>query len=118
MSQQQSAPSDPLQRARGLAEAADHQLVLTSEELTDLGVKGVKGFADGDEAYGYRFSKHRQRNSVLWTVERSIGVKPQTLDQLNATVDQRTGAGRQVGFAAHLTDGTRGVSLFAATTIG
>ena len=118
MNQQQVEPSDPLKRAKGLAEAADHQLVLTTDELVALGVKGVEGFADGDEAFGYRFGKHRQRNRTLWTVERSIGVKPQALDQLNATVDQRTGAGRQVGFAAHLTDGTRGVSLFAATTIG
>ena len=62
MGQQQSQPSDPLKRAKGLAEAADHQLVLTTDELVALGVKGVDGFADGDEAFGYRFSKHRQRN--------------------------------------------------------
>ena len=116
MGQQQSEPSDPLKRAKGLAEAADHQLVLTTDELVALGVKGVDGFADGDEAFGYRFSKHRQRNRTLWTVERTIGVK--TVQQLREVVDQRTDGGRQVGFAAHLTDGTRGVSLFAATTIG
>ena len=110
----QPAP-DPLRRARGLAEASDHQLVLTTDELVALGVKGVDGFADGDEAYGYRFSKHRQRARTLWTVERCIGVK--TLKQLDQAVDQKVDAGRQVGFAAHLTSNTSGVSLFAATTI-
>jgi len=115
MGQQQSAPSDPLKRAKGLAEAADHQLVLATDELLALGVKGVDGFADGDEAFGYRFSKHRQRNRTLWTVERCIGVK--TLKQLEQAVGQKVDAGRQVGFAAHLTTNTSGVSLFAATTI-
>ena len=115
MRQQQSEPSDPLKRAKGLAEAADHQLVLTTDELVALGVKGVDGFADGDEAYGYRFNKHRQRNRTLWTVELSIGVK--TLKQLGDVVDQRIESGRQVGFAAHLTSNTSGISLFAATTI-
>ena len=110
----QPAP-DPLRRARGLAEAADHQLVLTTDELVALGVKGVDGFADGDEAFGYRFSKHRQRNRTLWTVERSIGGK--TLKQLDQAVDQKVDSGRQVGFAAHLTSNTSGISLFAATTI-
>ena len=110
----QPAP-DPLRRARGLAEAADHQLVLTTDELVALGVRGVDGFADGDEAFGYRFSKHRQRNRTLWTVERCIGFK--TLKQLDQAVDQKVDAGRQVGFAAHLTSNTSGVSLFAATTI-
>jgi len=106
-------PSDPLRRAKGLAEAADHELVLTTDELVALGVKGVDGFADGDEAFGYRFSKHRQRGRVLWTVERSIGGK--TLKQFGDAVDQRIESGRQVGFAAHLSG--NGVSLFAATTI-
>lgn len=115
MGQQQSEPSDPLKRAKGLAEAADHQLVLTTDELVALGVKGVDGFADGDEAFGYRFSKHRQRNRTLWTVERCIGVK--TLKQLDQAVDQQVDSGRQVGFAAHLTSNTSGISLFAATTI-
>ena len=106
-------PSDPLRRAKGLAEAADHQLVLTTDELVALGVKGVDGFADGDEAFGYRFSKHRQRNRTLWTVERSIGGK--TLKQFGDAVGQKIEGGRQVGFAAHLS--SNGVSLFAATTI-
>ena len=111
--QQQTEPSDPLRRAKGLAEAADHQLVLTTDELVALGVKGVDGFADGDEAFGYRFSKHRQRNRTLWTVERSIGGK--TLKQFGDAVGQKVEGGRQVGFAAHLSG--NGVSLFAATTI-
>jgi hypothetical protein len=75
MGQQPVASSDPLKRAKGLADAADHALVLTTDELTALGVKGIDGFADGDEAFGYRFGKHRQRNRTLWTVERSIAVK-------------------------------------------
>ena len=108
----QPAP-DPLMLPRGLAEAARDQLVLTTDQLVALGVKGIDGFADGDEAYGYRFSKHRQRNRTLWTVERSIGVK--TLKQLDQAIDQRVESGRQVGFAAHLSG--NGVSLFAATTI-
>ena len=111
----QPAP-DPLMLPRGLAEAARDQLVLTTDQLVALGVKGVDGFADGTEAYGYRFSKHRQRNRTLWTVERSIGVK--TLKQLDQAIDQRIESGRQVGFAAHLTDTKTGISaLFAATTI-
>lgn len=64
--------ADPLKRARALAEAADNGLVLTTDELAALGVKGVDGFADGAEAFGYRFHKHQQRNRTLWTVERTI----------------------------------------------
>lgn len=102
-------PADPLARARGLADAADHQLVLTTDELIALGVKGVDGFANGDEAYGYRFSKHRQRGRVLWTVERVIGTSTMV-----AGKGIQSGGQRSVGFAAHF---DRGVSLFAATTI-
>jgi hypothetical protein len=69
------AAADPLARAKGLAEAADHGLVLTTDELAALGVKGVDGFGDGDLAYGYIFSKHTQRNRTLWTVERAIKQK-------------------------------------------
>ena len=96
-------PEDPLRRARGLAEAADAGLVLTTDDLIALGVKGVDGFADGDEAFGYRFSKHRQRNRTLWTIERSIG-KSKPGFSLPAS-----SSGKSVGFAT---------ALFAATTIG
>lgn len=102
-------PADPLARARGLADAADHQLVLTTDELVALGVKGVDGFADGDEAYGYCFSKHRQRGRVLWTVERMIGTSAMVAGKGIEATSQRS-----VGFAAHF---DRGVSLFATTTI-
>ena len=61
--------------------------MLTTDELTALGVKGIDGFADGDEAFGYRFGKHRQRNRTLWTVERCIGVK--TLKQLDQAIGQK-----------------------------
>ena len=114
MGQQQPAP-DPLMLPRGLAEAARDQLVLTTDQLVALGVKGIDGFADGDEAYGYRFSKHRQRNRTLWTVEQSIGGK--TLKQLDQAIGQKVDGGRQVGFAAHLSSNSSGISLFAATTI-
>ena len=65
-------PSDPFRRARLLAEAADSGLTLTTDELKEAGVAGVDRFADGDEALGYRFCKHAQRNRVLWSVERAI----------------------------------------------
>ena len=67
-----SLPADPFKRARGLAEAADNALVLTSDELSAIGVKGVQSFANNDLAYGYQFMKHEQRNRVLWTVRRAI----------------------------------------------
>lgn len=89
------AGADPLKRARGLAEAADNGLVLTSDELAALGVKGVDGFSDGDHAYGYCFRKHHQRNRTLWTVERTIG-KPLT----DGTATALTPAKRSVGFGA------------------
>ena len=67
------SPIDPLRRARALAECADAGLVLTTDELVSLGVKGVRDFANGDEAFGYCFTKHEQRNRVLWTIARTIG---------------------------------------------
>lgn len=103
---------DPLSRAKGLAEAADHALVLTTDELVALGVKGVDGFADGDEAYGYAFSKHRQRNRTLWTVERTIG----TSNLAGPKAVQSSGP-RSVGFAAHISPQANGFNLFAQTTI-
>lgn len=104
--------ADPLSRAKGLAEAADHALVLTTDELVALGVKGVDGFADGDEAYGYAFSKHRQRNRTLWTVERTIG----TSNLASPKAVQSSGP-RSVGFAAHISPEANGFNLFAQTTI-
>jgi len=67
-----AAAADPLRRAKALAEAADNALVLTTDELVALGVKGIDGFADGDLAYGYLWQRHSQRNRVLWTVHRAI----------------------------------------------
>ncbi len=70
VSHQQQA--DPLQRARGLREAADDGLVLTSSDLGALLGQGVSGWSDGEERYGYRFHRHKQGSKVLWTVERAI----------------------------------------------
>ena len=99
------APSvDPLARAKGLADAADAGLVLTTDELVALGVKGVDGFADGDLAYGYRFHKHNQRNRVLWTVERSIA-KPVSAGNLTPLTPSRP-----VGFAGAIEASYRTIS--------
>jgi hypothetical protein len=112
MAQVASAPpEDPLRRAKGLAEAADNGLVLTTDDLVALGVKGVDGFSDGDLAYGYVFSRHRQRNRTLWTIERAI-VKSKSGFYLPASSSSNDSP--RVGFAAF--DNT-GMSLFAATTI-
>ncbi len=106
-------PDDPLRRARGLAEAADNGLVLTTDDLVALGVKGVDGFADGDEAYGYVFHRHRQRNRALWSIERAI-VKSKPDSFLPASSSSSSDSPR-VGFAASFN--SSGISLFAATTI-
>ena len=87
-------PVDPLRRARALAEAADNGLVLTTDELVALGVKGVKDFANGDEAYGYCFTRHEQRNRVLWTIARTIG-KPATASNVTAVTSRPN-----IGFGA------------------
>lgn len=105
-------PEDPLRRARGLAEAADNGLVLTTDDLVALGVKGVDGFSDGDLAYGYVFSRHRQRNRTLWTIERAI-IKSRPDSLLPASSSSNDAP--RVGFAA--TFNSSGMSLFAATTI-
>jgi hypothetical protein len=105
-------PEDPLRRARGLAEAADNGLVLTTDDLVALGVKGVDGFADGDLAYGYVFHRHRQRNRTLWTIERAI-VKSKPGFSLPASSSSSDSP--RVGFAASFNN--NGISLFAATTI-
>ena len=64
-------PTDPLQRARGLAEAADARLVLTTRELTSVLGHGINGWRDSRDDYGFRFTRHKQQGKVLWTVERS-----------------------------------------------
>ncbi len=96
--------ADPLARAKGLAEAADEGLVLTTDELVALGVKGIDGFADGDLAYGYCFHKHNQRNRVLWTVERVIA-KPASGGNLTPLA-----ASRPVGFAGAIEASYRTIS--------
>ena len=66
-----SPPIDPLQRARGLAEAADARLVLTTRELTAVLGHGINGWRDSRDDYGFHFTRHKQQGKVLWTVERS-----------------------------------------------
>jgi hypothetical protein len=87
-------PIDPLRRARGLAEAADAGLVLTSADLTKLGVSGINKFQDGEREYGYIFHKHKQKNIDLWTVERAIG-KPATASNVTAVTSRPS-----IGFGA------------------
>ncbi|MXW40281.1 MAG: hypothetical protein F4Z75_03850 [Synechococcus sp. SB0668_bin_15] len=62
---------DPLQRARGLAEAADARLVLTTKELTAVLGHGITGWRDSRDDYGFHFTRHKQQGKVLWTVERA-----------------------------------------------
>lgn len=93
-------PTDPLRRAKGLADAADGVLVLTTDDLKELGVAGVDGFKDGDVAYGYSFHKHNQRNRTLWTVKRTIGANADgVVPALKALPDANE---RRVGFRAEL----------------
>jgi hypothetical protein len=90
----QQPPTDPLQRARALAEAADNGLVLDNEELRRIGVRGVAGKPeDVVEAHGYRFLRHKPVNAVLWTVERLLGQRATTGGTSPAT-------SRSVGFLA------------------
>ena len=85
---------DPLQRARGLREAADDGLVLTSADLSALLGKGVSSWEDGTERFGYRFHRHQQGRQVLWTVERAI-----TTTGRPALSAAAGGKGKRVGFA-------------------
>jgi len=103
-----ASAADPLARAKGLADAADGGLVLTTDELAALGVKGVDGFTDGDLAYGYCFHKHNQRNRVLWTVERVIA-KPATASSLTPLTPSRP-----VGFAGAIEASYRTVTSHIA----
>jgi hypothetical protein len=84
-------PADPLQRARGLAEAADAGLVLTATDLAALLGHGVTSWRDGHLAYGYRFARHQQGRQVLWTVGRAVTAAPDS---------RQTPAARAVGFLA------------------
>jgi hypothetical protein len=117
--------SDPLLRARGLAEAADSALVLTTTDLAALLGQGVTAWRSGHEAYGYRFERHHQGRQVLWTVTRAIcpsspaGVR--SLSGVNPTASSE----RRVGFAAEafidvpwrMAD-TTGTRLFLQNRIG
>ena len=84
---------DPLQRARGLREAADDGLVLTSADLSALLGQGVSSWDDGTERFGYRFHRHQQGRQVLWTVERAITTGRPALSAAAG------GKGKRVGFA-------------------
>ena len=92
------APADPLQRARGLAEAADSGFVLTTADLAQLLGQGVGAWRDGHHAYGYRFNRHKQGTQVLWTVTRALGLStsPTTSPAMGAS----PATSRQVGFLA------------------
>jgi hypothetical protein len=90
---------DPLQRARGLAEAADNWLVLENSELKDLGVAGVAGSKEPTvDRHGYRFRRHQPAGpgtTVLWTVERLLG-QPATSPATRHGTSH--GTSRPVGF--------------------
>lgn len=91
---------DPLHRARALAEAADNGLVLDNAELKALGVKGVAGAKNDQEAHGYRFRRHQpngEGTAVLWTVERVIGQRTTTTGSASPATS------RSVGFLAEPT---------------
>ena len=86
------APSaDPLQRARGLAEAADARLVLTSKDLTEVLGHGIAGWRDSRDDYGFRFTRHKQQGKVLWTVERSPWSQPPQPKPLPVDAPQASG---------------------------
>jgi len=113
--------ADPLQRARGLAEAADSGLILTNDDMRSLLGQGVSSWGDGHEAYGYRFRRHQQGRMVLWSIERAISAGTQRA--LTAAVGTRA---RRVGFGALEPEVTEakaelfstGAALFASNLIG
>ena len=98
---------DPLRRAKALAEAADNELVITTDEMVALGVKGIASFANGDLAYGYCFIKHEQRNRVLWMVERCFAAPAGSAKALPASKQSK-----QVGFASCLTISAISLPMF------
>lgn len=92
--------ADPLQRARGLAEAADAGLVLANDDLAALLGHGVMAWRDRHQAYGYVFHRHQQGRQVLWTVERTIG-RPAVTDGTGAALTAASApapASRRPGF--------------------
>jgi hypothetical protein len=91
-------PADPLRRARGLADAADAGLVLTTGDLGQLLGQGVGAWRDAHHAYGYRFNRHKQGAQVLWTVTRALGVS--TSPTTSPTLGASPTTSRQVGFLA------------------
>jgi hypothetical protein len=94
-----AAPAvDPLQRARGLAEAADSGLVLTTGDLAQLLGQGVTSWRDGHQAYGYRFNRHKQGIQVLWTVARALALS--TSPATSTTYGTSPATSRPVGFLA------------------
>lgn len=94
-----SPAADPLQRARGLAEAADNWLVFDNSELRALGVVGVAGSQEQSvDAHGYRFLRHQSGGPgarVLWTVQRLLG-QPATSPTTRHSTSPATS--RTVGF--------------------
>lgn len=93
-----SPAADPLQRARGLAEAADNWLVFDNSELRALGVVGVAGSQEQSvDAHGYRFLRHQSGGPgarVLWTVQRLLGqptTSPTTRHSTSPTTSRAVG---------------------------
>jgi hypothetical protein len=113
--------ADPLQRARGLAEAADNGLCLTSSDLAGLLGQGVSSWRDGHQAFGYVFRRRQQGRQVLWLIERAISAS--TRPALTAAVGTRA---RRVGFGAvepevieaQVQVLSTGAALFEANRIG
>ena len=106
---------DPLALARRLVEAADLGVPLTNQEMAEvLGLSTISKDKDGTSPRpGFTLQRTEHNGQPFWSVLRSGPSAP-------VTAPSQTGQlqGRQVGFAAHLTSNTSGISLFAATTIG
>ena len=69
-------------RAEYLAKAAQGDWIMTTTDLVEQGVRGVRGWKDGHQAYGYRFHRHNPSGrEVLWTVSRALMVLPSSDQQ-------------------------------------
>ena len=120
-----ASAADPLLRPRGLAEAADKALVLTTNDLAALLGQGVTSWRSGHEAYGYRFARHHQGRQVLWTVARAITPSSPAGVRSLTGVNPPPSSERRVGFAAEafidvpwrMAD-TTGTRLFQQNRIG